>query len=92
MCSEQECMQAMDRYADMVRRICLVHLKKHPKSSRYGRQNPITARWNSEDQLIAWREAWADMTNRAIEQAGLEERIDHRSHAVRGIDEQPTIL
>lgn len=64
---------------------------KHPKSSRYGRQNPITARWNSEDQLISWREAWADMTNRAIEQAGLEERIDHRSHAMRGIDEQPTI-
>lgn len=64
---------------------------KHPKSSRYGRQNPVTARWNSEEQLIAWREAWADMANRAIEQAGLEERIDHRSHAVRGIDEQPTI-
>ncbi len=64
---------------------------KHPKSSRYGRQNPITARWNSEDQLIAWREAWADMVNRAIEQAGLEERIDHRSYAARGIDEQPTI-
>ena len=64
---------------------------KHPKSSRYGRQNPITARWNSEDQLISWREVWADMVNRAIEQAGLEERIDHRSHAVRGIDGQPTI-
>lgn len=64
---------------------------KHPKSSRYGRQNPITARWNSEDQLISWREAWANMANRAIEQAGLEERIDHRSHVVRGIDEQPTI-
>lgn len=64
---------------------------KHPKSSRYGRQNPITARWNSEDQLISWREAWADMANRAIEQAGLEERIDHRSHAARGFDEQPTI-
>ena len=31
------------------------------------------------------------MVNRAIEQAGLEERIDHRSHVVRGIDEQPTI-
>lgn len=64
---------------------------KHPKSSRYGRQNPITARWNSEEQLVVWREAWADMANRAIEQAGLEERIDHRSHVVRGIDEQPTI-
>lgn len=68
-----------------------VRVDKHPKSSRYGRQNPITARWNSEDQLISWREAWADMANRAIEQAGLEERIDHRSHAVRGFDEQPTI-
>lgn len=68
-----------------------IRADKHPKSSRYGRQNPITARWNSEDQLIAWREAWADMANRAIEQAGLEERIDHRSHVERGIDEQPTI-
>ena len=68
-----------------------VRADKHPKSSRYGRQNPITARWNSEDQFISWREAWADMTNRAIEQAGLEERIDHRSHAARGFDEQPTI-
>lgn len=64
---------------------------KHPKSSRYGRQNPITARWNSEDQLISWREAWADMANRAIEQAGIGKRIDHRSHAARGFDEQPTI-
>ena len=64
---------------------------KHPESSRYGRQNPITARWNSEEQLVVWREAWADMVNRAIEQVGIRERIDHRSHAVRGIDEQPTI-
>ena len=64
---------------------------KHPKSSRYGRQNPITARWNSEEQLVVWREAWADMVNRAIEQVGIRERIDHRSHAARGFDEQPTI-
>ena len=64
---------------------------KHPKSSRYGRQNPITERWNSEEQLVTWRETWADMVNRAIEQAGLEERIDHRSHAARGFEEQPTI-
>ena len=64
---------------------------KHPKSSRYGRQNPITERWNSEEQLVTWRETWAAMVNRAIEQAELEERIDHRSHAARGFDEQPTI-
>ena len=31
------------------------------------------------------------MTNRCLEQAGREERIDYRSHAERGLDEQPTI-
>ncbi len=64
---------------------------KHPKSTKFGRQNPITARWNSEDQLIMWRAAWAECVNRNLEQCGLDERIDHRSFADRGIDEQPTI-
>ena len=64
---------------------------KHPKSTRYGRQNPISERWNSEEQLVAWRAAWADVSNRYLERAGREERIDHRSNAARGIDEIPTI-
>ena len=64
---------------------------KHPKSSRYGRQNPITLRWNSEEQLLQWRESWAAAANLALEQAGREERIDHRSHAARGLEENPTI-
>ena len=64
---------------------------KHPKSTRYGRQNPISERWNSEEQLTAWREAWADVSNRYLERAGREERIDHRSYADRGLTEQPTI-
>ena len=69
----------------------LVRADKHPKSTRYGRQNPISERWNSEDQLAAWRAAWADATNRYLERAGFSERIDHRSNAARGLDEQPTI-
>ena len=64
---------------------------KHPKSTKYGRQNPISERWNSEEQLVVWRKAWSDVTNRYLEQVGREERIDHRSHADRGLDEQPTI-
>ena len=64
---------------------------KHPKSTKFGRQNPISARWNSEEQLKAWREAWADTVNRALERNRIEERIDHRSHAERGLDEQPTV-
>ena len=69
----------------------LVRADKHPKSTRYGRQNPISERWNSEEQLTAWREAWADASNRYLERAGREERIDHRSNAARGLDEIPTI-
>ena len=69
----------------------LVRADKHPKSTRYGRQNPISERWNSEEQLAAWRAAWADVTNCYLERAGCEERIDHRSNAARGLDEIPTI-
>ena len=69
----------------------LVRADKHPKSTRYGRQNSISERWNSEEQLAAWRAAWADVSNRYLERAGREERIDHRSNAARGIGEIPTI-
>ena len=66
-------------------------VSKTPKSTRFGRQNPIAARWNSDEQLVLWRSAWADVTNRYLERVGAEARIDHRSHAERGILEQPTI-
>ena len=69
----------------------LVRADKHPKSTRYGRQNPISERWNSEEQLVTWRAAWADVSNRYLERVGREERIDHRSNAARGLDEIPTI-
>ena len=66
-------------------------VSKTPKSTRFGRQNPIAARWNSDEQLVLWRSAWADVTNRYLQRVGAEARIDHRSHADRGILEQPTI-
>ena len=66
-------------------------VSKYPKSTKYGRQNPISERWNSEEQLVQWRKAWADAANRYLERYGYEERIDHRSHADRGLTEQPTI-
>ena len=69
----------------------LVRVSKHPKSTKYGRQNPISERWNSDEQLVLWRKAWADTTNIFLERVGTEARIDHRSHAERGLDEQPTI-
>ncbi len=69
----------------------LVRASKYPKNTRYGRQNPITERWNSESQLLIWRAAWAESCNRHLELAAFEACIDHRSNAERGIDEQPTV-
>lgn len=67
-------------------------ISKYPKSAKFGRQNPISERWNSNTQLLAWREAWANMANKYLAlYPWVDERIDHRSHTARGIDEQPTI-
>ncbi len=47
---------------------------KYPKSTKYGRQNPISERWNSDEQLMLWRKAWEDVSNRYLELSGQEER------------------
>ena len=69
----------------------LERASKYAKSTKYGRQNPIAERWNSEERLVEWRAAWADAVNLCLEQKGLDERIDHRSLAAQGKDEQLTI-
>ncbi|MBE7004593.1 MAG: mobilization protein [Ruminococcaceae bacterium] len=69
----------------------LERASKYPKATKFGRQNPISARWNSEEELRRWRAAWADAVNRALERNGVEQRVDHRGHAERGIDEKPTV-
>ena len=66
-------------------------VSKYPKSTRYGRQNPICAEWNSEKQILQWRKAWEDVTNRVLAQKNIEARVDCRSFKERDIDEQPTI-
>jgi hypothetical protein len=69
----------------------LERASKYAKSTKYGRQNPVSERWNSGEQLVLWREAWANAVNRSLERYGFDERVDHRSNAARGLDEQPTI-
>ena len=69
----------------------LERVSKYPKSTKYGRQNPISERWNSEEQLRKWRKAWEIAVNEALEKASRPERVDCRSFKERGIGEQPTI-
>ncbi len=33
-------------------RLGYVRVNKYPKSTKFGRQNPIAQRWNSEEQLV----------------------------------------
>lgn len=65
-------------------------VNKHPKSTKYGRQNPISEHWNSEEQLYEWRKLWADIVNKDLQEKNVEP-IDHRSFEARGILLQPTI-
>lgn len=50
---------------------------------------PKERSWNSKDVLEGWRERWEAHANRALERAGRDERIDHRSYADRGVDREP---
>jgi len=45
----------------------------------------------TKDWLVATREAWAEQANQALERAGEQERIDHRSLAAQGIDREPGV-
>jgi hypothetical protein len=47
--------------------------------------------WNDKQLLETWREQWAEYANRALEQAGHQERIDHRTLEAQGIDRIPQI-
>lgn len=50
-----------------------------------------TTDWDKKETLEQWREAWAAHANTALERAGREERIDHRSLAEQGIDRVPQV-
>ncbi|MGN0332425.1 MAG: MobA/MobL family protein, partial [Lachnospiraceae bacterium] len=66
-------------------------IDKHPKSTRYGRQNPISEKGNSDEQLCIWRANWTDVVNEMLARNQINASIDHRSFANQGITEQPTI-
>ena len=60
-------------------------------SGRYKTHKVDLTGWNSQENALVWRKAWADISNDYLERAGSLERIDHRSNAERGIDEIPTV-
>jgi Ti-type conjugative transfer relaxase TraA len=51
---------------------------------------PKARAWNSRTVLMDWRAGWEHACNRALARAGHEARVDHRSHADRGLRLEPT--
>ncbi len=51
-------------------------IDKHPKSSRYGRQNPISQQWNSDEQLCIWRANWADAAQNMEKKGMIADRCE----------------
>ena len=47
--------------------------------------------WNQRAEIERHRQAWAEYTNQALERAGCEERVDHRSLKDQGVDREPQI-
>lgn len=47
--------------------------------------------WNERGKAEEWRSAVAEMTNRALGDAGRTERVDHRSYARQGVERVPTL-
>jgi len=47
--------------------------------------------WNKKELLENWREEWSKSANLALERAGLEIRIDHRSLEAQGLEREPQI-
>ena len=60
-------------------------------SGRYKTRKVDLVDWNNRENAEVWRRAWADLTNEFLAQNNRPERIDHRSHAARGMDELPTV-
>ena len=47
--------------------------------------------FQSPDWIGEVRQQWAERANHALDQAKVQERIDHRSHSDRGLQELPTV-
>ncbi len=47
--------------------------------------------WNAKVNIYKWRKEWENYTNRALEEAGYDSRIDCRSHAKKGLDKEPLL-
>ena len=61
------------------------------KNGNYKTRKINTVDWNEQDKAEHWRKAWADITNKYLEENSIQDKVDHRSYQRQGIEEIPTI-
>ena len=61
------------------------------KNGNYKTRKIDTVDWNEQEKAEQWRKAWADITNKYIEENSIQEKVDHRSYQRQGIEQIPTI-
>ena len=61
------------------------------KNGNYKTRKINTTDWNEQDKAEEWRKAWADITNKYLEENSIQEKVDHRSYLRQGIEQIPTI-
>lgn len=61
------------------------------KKRQYKCKSIPSTDWNEQTKAEEWRQGWADICNRFLEQNNHNERIDHRSYERQGVDQIPTI-
>ena len=61
------------------------------KNGNYKTRKINTTDWNEQDKAEEWRKAWADITNKYLEENSIQDKVDHRSYQRQGIKQIPTI-
>lgn len=61
------------------------------KNGNYKTKKINTTNWNEQEKAEEWRKAWADITNKYLEENSIQEKVDHRSYQRQGIEQIPTI-
>lgn len=66
--------------------------KVNSRNAKQWKRETVQANdWNKREKVEEWRERWAGMANKHLEELTPEALIDHRSYKRQGIEQIPTI-
>ena len=61
------------------------------KNGNYKTRKINITDWNEQDKAEEWRKAWADITNKYLEENSIQDKVDHRSYQRQRIEQIPSI-